>query len=64
MNEWTIRFPRFSARGRATEGGARTLTYATEKLEVRDIQITGGQVTRVGLGAVRHPRRFTDGVAR
>jgi hypothetical protein len=50
VNEWTIRFPRLSARDRVTEGGARTLAYATEKFEVRDIQITGGQVTRVSRG--------------
>jgi hypothetical protein len=51
VNEWAIRFPRLKPRDRVAENGARKLTYATENLELRDIQITGGQVTRVGRGA-------------
>lgn len=48
INEWAIRFPRLKPRAlRALDGGARKLTYATEMFELRDIQITGGQVTRV-----------------
>ena len=50
VNEWAIRFPRLKPRARTTNDGSRRLTYATENLELRDIQITGGQVTRVGRG--------------
>jgi hypothetical protein len=50
VHEWAIRFPRLRPRSRSVDGTSR-VTFATDKLELRDIQITGGQVTRVMRGA-------------
>jgi hypothetical protein len=50
VNAWAIRFPRLRPRSRSVDGTSR-VTFSTDKLELRDIQITGGQVTRVQRGA-------------
>ncbi len=47
VHEWAIRFPRVVSREKYSEGGNRKLVFTTANAVVRDIQVTGGEVSAV-----------------
>jgi hypothetical protein len=47
VSRWSLRMPKVGARERSSEGGQRKTLMAASNLVVRNVQVTGGEVSRV-----------------